>query len=184
MADSKPGFWAWISGKGAPDEGDQPPSIEPRALAPNEALASADLMAGSTARVVPNPFADRLSELESQLAEQQTQARQAQAAAFADGAVRARQAMPSQRQALYDAYIQASEDDSVRPIAVSRVSQIEAMVTSRTPHSLTAELIATTAAGALPNDTAPKPPTDERKASLLAMTTLGRATLARGRAAR
>jgi len=184
MADSKPGFWAWISGKGAPDEGDQPPTIEPRALAPNEALASADLMAGSTARVVPNPFADRLSELESQLETQQTQARQVQAAAFADGAVRARQAMPSERQALYDAYIQASEDDSVRPITVSRVGQIEAMVTSRTPHSLTEELIATTAAGALPNDTAPKPPTEERKESLLAMTTLGRATLARRRAAR
>lgn len=185
MADKKPGFWAWIAGKDAPDETDQPPIIEPRTLAPGETLASADLPLGSTARVlqaVPNPFADRLAELESQLSEQQAQARQAQAAAFADGAVRARQAMPSERQALYDAYIQASEDDSARPLTgATRISQIEVMVKSRTPHSLTDELLATNAAGALPNGATPTTPTRERLDALEAMTPLGRATLARGR---
>jgi hypothetical protein len=179
MADSKTGFWAWISGKGAPDEGDAPPTIEPRALAPDETFQGADLPAGSTARVVSNPFADRLAELETQLETQQAQARQAQAAAFADGAVRARQAYPSERQALYDAYIQAAEDDAARPIATTRISQVEALIGSRTPHSLTEELIATNTAGALPSGATPQAMTEERRASLLAMTPAGQAALER-----
>jgi ClpP class serine protease len=156
-------------------------AIEPRALAPGEALASAPLLVNSsaTASSTPHPLSERMAELEAQIAEQQTQARQAQAAAFADGAVRARQAMPSERQALYDAYIQASEDDSARPLASSRVSQIEALVKSRTPHNLTVELLPTNEAGTLPSGATATTPTRERLDALEAMTPLGRATLAR-----
>jgi len=57
-------------------------------------------------------------------------------------------------------------------------------VSSRTPHSLTEELIATNAGVVLDSDVSPKPPTEERKDSLLAMTPLGRATLERKRASR
>jgi len=126
----------------------------------------------------------RMVELERQLAEQQTHARQAAAAAFADGAVRAHQAMPAERQALYDAYIQASEDDSARPLTsgTSRVGQIEALTSSRTPHTLTEELIAATSGGVLPSSGSTRPMSEERKEALMSMTTLGRAALARKRA--
>jgi len=165
----------------------EPPAIaaqiEPRTLAPGEMLTAAAVPPGSlitsasATTTTPNPFADRLAELESQLADQQTQARQAQAAAFADGAVRARQAMPSERQALYDAYIQASEDDSARPLSgTTRVGQIEAMVKTRTPHNLTAELLASGEGGTLSNS-GTKVLTDERRRALLAMTPTGQAVL-------
>jgi len=164
-------------------------AIEPRVLEKGEVLVSAPVpqdspIVSASSGTAPNPFADRLAELESQLGEQQAQARQAQASAFADGAVRSHQAYPSERGALYDAYIQASEDDAARPLATTRVSAIEALVSSRTPHSLTEELIATNAGGVLDSDVSPKPPTEERKDSLLAMTPLGRATLERKRASR
>lgn len=126
-------------------------------------------------------IADRLAELEAQLSEQQAQARQAQAAAFADGAVRARHAMPAERQALYDAFVQASEDDTARPLATSRISGLETLVGSRTPHSLTDELIATNEAGALPSSTATAKPSEERIRALLSMTPLGQAALDRKR---
>lgn len=156
-------------------------AIEPRALESGEVLESAPLPPTSAARVVqsaePNLFATRLKELETQIAEQQTQARQAQAAAFADGAVRARQAMPSERQALYNAYIQASEDDGARPLETSRVSQIEALVKSRTPHSLTEELLPTAQGGALNSGAGAAAMSEERHQALLAMTPLGQSIL-------
>jgi ClpP class serine protease len=148
----------------------------PRALERGEMLTSGDLPAGSTiasSAPIANPFADRLAELESQLGEQQAQARQASAASFADGAVRAHQAYPSERQALYDAYVQASEDDAARPLATARVAQIEALVTSRTPHSLTDELIATSTGGVLASAPDSGAISEERHQALLAMTPLG-----------
>ena len=167
----------------------EPPAIaaqiEPRTLAPGEMLTAAavppksPITSASATQTTPHPFADRLAELESQLADQQTQARQAQAAAFADGAVRARQAYPSERQALYDAYIQASEDDSARPLSggTTRVGQIEAMVKTRTPHNLTAELLPTTQGGELPSSAGSAAMSDARHQALLAMTPLGQSIL-------
>ena len=190
MSDNKGGFWAWIQGKSAPDATDEPPTaqIQPRQLAPGEVLASAPVQPSSpitsasagtsTTQSAPNPLADRLAELETQISEQQTQARQAQAAAFADGAVRARQALPSERQALYDAYIQASEDDAARPLTSgTRVSRIESMVTSRTPHSLTTEQLPSGDGGTLPNAASSGAVSDERHQALLAMTPLGQTIL-------
>lgn len=185
MSDNKTGFWAWISGKGAPEEGDAPPTIEPRVLAPGEVLASAPVppnssIVSSATASAPNPLADRMRELETQISEQQTLARQAQAASFADGAVRAKQAMPSERQALYNAYIQAAEDDSARPLtggSATRVQQIEAMVSSRTPHSLTDELLASGQVGALPSGAPAAAMSDERHQALLGMTPLGQSVL-------
>src|SRR5262249_19286442 len=54
----------------------------------------------------------RIAALERQLADQRRTQIEGQAASFADGAIRDRRALPSERQALYDAYLQAASDDA------------------------------------------------------------------------
>lgn len=125
----------------------------------------------------------RMDALERQLAEEQTARLSAAAALFADGAVSSCKALPSERQHWYDAYLQAAQDDALHP--GGRTAHLEAILAERVPHALTEELVATTPAGPLPNNSTPETLSEERHAALLAMTPLGHAVLdarrARGR---
>lgn len=134
----------------------------------------------------PDPaLADRLAELENQIATQQQQAMQAAAQSFADTAVRNHQALPAEHASLVALYVRAAQDDAALPIAdTSRVSSLEALVAARPQHSLTTEQVVTNAAGALPEGGENRPMTEERKTALLAMTPGGQAVLDRNRRAR
>lgn len=135
----------------------------------------------------PDPREARLAELERQLATQQQQQRDVQAAAFADGAVRSHRALPAERPALYDAYLRASCDDAAAPLTNgSRAALLEGLVNQRIPHSLTQELIAQQVQGTiLPTDASATPElSEQRRRALLAMTPTGQAVLAAERAGR
>lgn len=175
------GFWANMFGgmfsaakaEGIPLEGvDRPDS---RADRPEQVAASQ--------MSAPDPkLAERMAELEAQITEQRTHAAKVAATAFADGAVRSRQAMPAEHAGLVADYMQAVEDDAARPMAESRVSRLESRIAQRPTHDLTSEQVATTLAGALPNAAVPETPSEERVQALLAMTPAGQAALDRRRA--
>lgn len=122
----------------------------------------------------------RIAELEQRLAAQRTQQIAASAAQFADRAVRERRAFPAEHSALVALYTQATQDDDVSPAAdeqTGRVTQLEAAISARPPHSLSSELIASGAGGVLESDTGPKPMTEARRRYLLSLTPGGHAVL-------
>lgn len=115
--------------------------------------------------------------LQQQVAALQAEARRASAAAFATRQVTARRALPAERAALEQLYLQAAEDDAARPLAASRVAALTAAVEARPAHVLTAEHIGDAPLLALAQQAAPVDPV-ARKRALLALTPLGRSVLA------
>ncbi len=113
-----------------------------------------------------------------------------QAAVFADGAVRDHRALPAEWQSLYDAYLQAAQDDDAHGGVTfadntqgTRVGRLEALVAARPQHSLTVEQVVTNDAVALGNGGGDKATmSEERHDALLAITPLGQAALDRKRA--
>lgn len=112
----------------------------------------------------------RLAELERQLAEQQEREIQTRAAAFADGAIRNRQAMPAERESLISLYVQTAATEG-------GTAKLEAMVAARPQHSLTEERVAQGAGGVLFQGNDPNVMTAERRAQLLGATPLGQEIL-------
>lgn len=188
-------FWNGMFGAAAEAEG-TPIAQQLEQTAPRTVQISAEDMArieSSVTPLVPAQSAadDRTLALERQIAELQQERIKTQALAFADRAVAAQHAMPSEHAALVALYTHAAADDARDPWttksageAESRVALLEWDVGNRPPHSLTQELIAAgVQLGALPNTGDPKQLSAERADALLAMTPLGQ-TVLRARKAR
>jgi len=180
----------WAALFAAQAEADAPQPTAPSVV--GESAVTRLINPATTTAITTDPaLSARLKELETQLADQRRERIEGQAAGFADGAVRACRALPAERQALYDAYVQAAADDAAHGVVTlsegttqSRVTQLEALIAARPQHALTAEQVATNAAGTLPNDARAAQMSEERHDTLLAMTPLGQAALDRKRAAR
>lgn len=118
------------------------------------------------AAATPDPREAEIAALRERIAKQEQAALQTKAEAFADGAIRAHQALPSERTALIGTYLQlaATEDGT---------AHLEALIAARPPHSLSSEQVAVGAGGVLESGASPIGVSPERKAKLLAMTALG-----------
>lgn len=136
-----------------------------------------------TTEVVPSvpvsptaPTAD-VAALQQQLAAVQQEARTREATLFAEQVIAAGQALPAERQAIVQLYIQAAS----LPTSDVLLPQIKAAYAARTPHLFTTEVIpAATAVGVVTLD---RGASDDQAvvAAALQSTTLGRATLAKRR---
>jgi signal peptide peptidase SppA len=146
------GFWDGLLGAAAAAEGEgQEKQLVERTLAPGEKLEAAALPAGSTAREETG----ELAQLRQQIAQMQERERQASAAAFADGMIRERRAIPAERAELVAFYSQALADDAAQPVAsgqTTRVQRLEGLVKARPQHTLTHELVPSGNGGTLPNE--------------------------------
>ena len=145
------------------------------AIEPDEtpaAPAAAELAPAPAQSARDQEREQRLAELEKQLAEQQQREIETRAAAFADGAIRNRQALPSERQSLVSLYTQLASTEA-------GTAGLEALVAARPQHSLSEELVAQGAGGALPQGGDSTTMTPERRAELLGHTPLGQAVKTR-----
>lgn len=183
------GFWANMFGgmfsaakaEGIAVDGE---TIEPRTPALGEVLTSANVPAGSPitsshtvmstqAASTPDPREERIAALEKQLAEQQTAQIQAAAAAFADGAIRQSLALPSEREKLIALHVQAAQDDTRD--SGTRRANLEQLISSRPPHSLSSEQVKVGEGGVLESQSSTGGLSPERRQKLLSMTPLGQA---------
>ncbi len=150
---------------------------------------AAELSTTTTAATTDPALKLEMDTLKKQLAEQRRVQIETQAAAFADGTVRDRRALPAERQQLYESYLLAAEDDAAHGAVTfadgkqgTRVSRLETLTQARPQHDLTVEQVITNEAGALGNDATKAKMSEERHEALLAMTPLGQAVLERKRA--
>lgn len=141
------------------------------AIEPDEHETAPAALAAPAPSPAPTAQAQRLAELEQQLAEQQSRAIETRAAAFADGAIRNRQALPAERESLISLYRQAAIDDGRDQ--GQRVASIEALIAARPAHALTQETVAVGPAGVLEPTPRADGMTAERRAQLLGLTPLG-----------
>lgn len=97
-----------------------------------------------------------LAQLKQQLAGMQAREREGLAAAFADGAVRDRRALPAEREELLSLYALALSDDAASPVAAgqtTRAGRLDQLLKARPQHALTQELVPVALGGALPANT-------------------------------
>lgn len=184
-------WWAALFGAYAESSG----GIEIVGDSADAQLAAVTAELSTTTTTTDPALRSEMDSLKKQLAEQRRVQIQAQAASFADGAVRDRRALPAEHAGLVALYIQAAEDDATHGAATftdgatgktterTRVSSLEAMVQARPQHSLTREAIVTNEAGALGQDGGTAKMSEQRREALLAMTPEGQAVLRKRRAA-
>lgn len=132
---------------------------------------SAEQLAAATQAAAPDPRDAELAALRDRIAKQEQAAVTAKAEAFADGAIRASQALPAEREKLIAMYTQAASDD--QRDEGQRLATLEQLIAARPAHSLTAEQVAVGAGGVL--ETQQGGMTADRKQQLLNMTPLGQA---------
>jgi ClpP class serine protease len=131
-----------------------------------------------------------LQALRERIAKQEAQQIQVAAAAFADGAIRDRRAMPAERDTLVRLYTAAAQDDARNPWPVptdageapSRVALLEADIATRPQHTLLQERVSVGQGGVLETGTKPEGLSEERRRQLLAMSPTGQAVLKARRA--
>jgi ClpP class serine protease len=196
ISDIFSGFMKAAKDQGLEIEPEAPAASAPAAQAQQETPATQAAQPTTTtttaAATQGNGAADamaaRIAELEQRLAEQRTQQITADAAAFAQTAVRERHAMPAEHDTLVQLYLAAAQDDQAAPWPTpteaeqgrpaSRVALLKAQIASRPPHSLTSEQIRVGTGGVLENGAETKM-SDGRRQALLAMTPMGQAALDR-----
>jgi signal peptide peptidase SppA len=127
---------------------------------------------------------DELARVRKELATERNARAHDNAVAFADSEITSSRAMPAEREALIEAYIQAATDDltfgaSTAVAGASRVEALKQRQAARPAHTLTTEVVPVNdaARAALINTTttatADKPATPEERKQLLVMTPLG-----------
>jgi capsid assembly protease len=112
--------------------------------------------------------------MQAKLVEAQERERRAAVQAFVEGAVRAGKALPAEAGPLAALYTKAQ--------GAGLAAEVEALISARPAHALTAELLPADGVALLAARTSGEEMTPERRRALLAMTPEGRAVLAREKA--
>jgi len=168
------GFWANFFGGmfGAAAEAEGTPIAAALEQAATPLIAQPTTVA---AAAVADPRDAELQALRERIARQEQAALAVKAEAFADGAIRAHQALPAERTQLIALYTQSAATEA-------GTATLEALIAARPPHTLAAEQVAVGAGGVLESG-ALQAVTPERRSKLLGMTPLGQAAAKRARSA-
>ena len=139
MSDVWSGFFKAAKAEGVEITGDEPNTV----------------LAGPVSTPIATNEPAELLQLRQQIAQMQTRERETLVAAFADGAIRDRRAVPAERAELVGLYSQALADDAAQPVAsgqATRTQRLEGLIKARPQHTLTHELVPSGNGGTLPQD--------------------------------
>lgn len=165
------GFIRAARQEGIPIEADEAPATTTEVEQPPPVTRPPVASAQAT---VADSRDQRLADLERQIAEQRRQQIETVATAFADGAVRNRQALPAEREQLIGLYVQAATDDDRD--GGHRATTVEQLIAARPQHNLVTEAVKVGEGGVLESGVQ-EGVTFARRQQLLGMTPLGQAAL-------